>query len=211
MNKVICVIGGAFSSVPPSIDGLRGYHLLLPTDDVPSEHPDDVTGIASVWLDEDAPIEPSTWFPDTKVDAYHVLERVKVDYDRDWPDGQVSPGLHRMVFVRRAPGLTRDQMAHHWSERHAPLVPEHHPAFWRYVQNVVIQPVTPDTPEVDGIAQMQFRSAEDMRDRFYASDASKQLIGEDVARFLDRAGGWRMLGKEHWIVTPSTNTRLDRG
>jgi hypothetical protein len=51
---------------------------------------------------------------------------------------------------------------------------------------------------------MHFRSEQEMRQRFYASDESRRIIGEDVARFLDRDRGWRILGRELWVKTPRT-------
>ena len=95
-------------------------------------------------------------------------------------------------------------MVTHWEERHAPLVPRHHPGFWRYVQNPVLETLTPGSPEVDGVAEMHFRSATDLRDRFFASDESREIITADVDRFLDRSASWRILAEERWLVTPST-------
>ncbi len=209
LTKVICVVRGPIGVDVPPVDGLHGYSVVLPSSEVPAEHPDDVGGVASVWIDGEAIVEPLRWFPGAGVDAYRVEERVQIDYERDWPDGQASPGFHRIVFVRRAPGITREQMAAHWSEQHTPLVRQHHPAFSQYVQNVVLDAVTPGTPDVDGVAEMHFRSLDELRDRFYDSEDGRRIIAEDVDRFLDRARGWRILGHEHWVVTP--RTRSDPG
>jgi uncharacterized protein (TIGR02118 family) len=215
MIKVVCVIhpAGSWGTLGldvPAVDGMSGYAVYLPAPDEPPEHPDTVGGVACVWLDRDDPGDPARWFPDARVDAYLVDERVQIDYERDWPDGQVSPGLHRIVFVRRAPALTREQMAAHWADRHAPLVRRHHPGFRQYAQNVVVEPVTADAPEVDGIAEMHFRSAADLRDRFYDSDEGRAVIAADVERFLDRGRGWRILAEEHWVLTPRTRSSHGR-
>jgi EthD domain len=203
LEKLVCVFRTPLEPTLPAVDGVAGYAVVLPATDIASEHPEDVHGIASVWVEPGTVCAPNEWFPGSHVDTYRVREQVHIDYERDWPDGQVSPGLHRMVFLRRAPGLSRDEMATHWARHHAPLVPVHHPAFWEYGQNVVLD-TSSGAPEVDGIAEMHFRSEQDMRERFYDSDESRRIIGEDVARFLDRGRGWRILGREHWVKTPRT-------
>jgi uncharacterized protein (TIGR02118 family) len=215
MIKVICVVHpagswGALDLDAPPVDGLCGYAVYLPAPGEPPEQPDTVGGVACVWLDGEEPGEPERWFPHARVDAYRVDERVQIDYERGWPDGQVSPGVHRLVFLRRAPTLTRAQMAAHWSDRHTPLVRRHHPGFWQYVQNVVVEPVTADAPEVDGVAEMHFRSAADLRERFYDSDEGRAIIAADVELFLDRGRGWRILAEEHWVLTPSTRSSPGR-
>jgi uncharacterized protein (TIGR02118 family) len=204
MRKVVCVVHAPLGLDVPSDDGIVGYSVVVPASGIEAEHPGDVGGVASVWVDDDSDIAPDRWFPGARVDVYLVRENVVIDYDRDWPDGDVSPGVHRTVFVRRAPRLTRDEMATHWAERHAPLVHLHHPGFWQYVQNVVVDAATPGAPEVDGIAEMHFKSLEELRNRFYDSDDGRAVIQKDVAKFLDRGQGWRILGEEHWVVTPST-------
>jgi hypothetical protein len=78
----------------------------------------------------------------------------------------------------------------------------HHPALWRYVQNVVVEPITPDAPEIDGIAELRFRSVADLRERFYDSDDGRRIVAADVAKFLDRGAGWRLLARETWIRSP---------
>jgi uncharacterized protein (TIGR02118 family) len=107
--------------------------------------------------------------------------------------------VRRISFVRAAPDVSHDEMARHWGEVHWPIARVHHPALWSYVQNVVVAPITPDAPEVDGIAELHFRSVADLRDRFYDSDAGKQVVADDVRRFLDRGAGWRVLARETWL------------
>lgn len=179
---------------------LSAFALHLPCADEPPEHPADVTALATAWVD--APPTAATvarWFPDAQVDAYVVEEHVRIDYDRDWPDGVTSPGVERISFIRAAPGLTRAEMARHWGEVHWPIARVHHPALWRYVQNVVVEPITPDAPEADGIAQLHFRSVADLRDRFYDSEAGQRVVADDVRQFLERGAGWRVLARETWL------------
>ena len=97
--------------------------------------------------------------------------------------------------VRRAPHLSREEFADHWTNVHAPLARKHHPVLARYVQNVVVEKLTPDAPEVDGIAELGFRTMRDVHHRNYDSPAGAAIIRRDIQRFLDVPAGWRMLAK----------------
>lgn len=199
MRKVVCVLHGPVDIALPSVEGLRACSVQRPFPDEPPEQPPDVGGVVMAWLDDAAALDPASWFADVPVDAYLVEEHVRIDHERDWPDGSPSPGPRRLSFVRRAPGISRDEMARHWGDVHFPLARVHHPALWRYVQNVVVEPLTPDAPDVDGIAELHFRSVSDLRDRFYDSDEGQARIRDDVTRFLDRGQGWRILAEETWL------------
>lgn len=205
-TKTVCVVRGPLPAdgtpefTLPDEPGLEAFAIHPPCADEPAEHPDDVTAVAMAWLDGPPdPAAPQRWFPDAHVDAYLVEEHVRVDYNKDWPDGIESPGVRRISFVRAAPGLSRSEMARHWSDVHWPIARVHHPGLWRYVQNVVVEPITPDAPAVDGIAELHFRSIADLRDRFYDSDEGRQIVAEDVRAFLDRGAGWRVLARETWL------------
>lgn len=199
--KVVAVVRGPLALELPTADGVRAWSVHLPYPDEPPEHPDDVTGVVTAWLADATHSDPAAWFPGARVDAYHVDERVQQDWDRTWADGTPSPGARRMSFLHRAAGITRDEMAAHWSDVHAPLTRVHHPAIWRYVQNVVRAPLTPDAPDIDAVAELHFRSIGDLRGRFYDSDAGRKVIGDDVRQFLDPPRGWRMVAQETWLAT----------
>ena len=198
MRKVVAVVRGPFTDVVPAGDGIVAFSVHRPHPDEPAAHPEAVHGVAMVWVAGDAPLDPADWF-DAPVAAYLVDERVHIDWTRDWADGTATPAIEQCSFVRRLPGLTRDEFSAHWNDRHAPLVPVHHPGVARYVQNPVIAPLTAEAPEVDGIAQLYFRTASDLHERFYDSPAGQRLVGEDVARFIDRPKGWRMTAQETWL------------
>jgi uncharacterized protein (TIGR02118 family) len=120
-------------------------------------------------------------------EAYRVDERVQ------WDDGGAT--VTRISFVRRAPGLTPAEFAEHWTTVHAPLARQHHPGICRYVQNVVVEALTPGAPAVDGIAELGFRSLADLRERMYDSPAGQTAIAADVRAFIDVPAGWRMLAR----------------
>jgi uncharacterized protein (TIGR02118 family) len=203
VRKVIAAVGGPFDDAPPAVDGVVAYSVHRPHPDEPSAQPLDVAGagvdgVVMAWVDGDAPLEPARWF-DAPVTAYLVDERIQIDWARDWPDGEPTPAIHQLAFVPRIASVTHEQFAEHWSERHTPLVRVHHPGMARYVQNVIVEPLTPVTRELDGVAQLYFRTAHDLRERYFDSEEGERIIFEDVDQFLERGSGWGFLAQETWI------------
>jgi uncharacterized protein (TIGR02118 family) len=168
--KVIAALLGA---IPDDTD-----ELYLPVAEGVTGRPEPVAAIAM--LPSDAPVPADA-------EAYRVEDRPQ------WDRG--GEKLTRIAFVRRAAGLTREEFADHWTTVHAPLAREHHPVLVRYVQNIVIEPITAGAPEVDGIAELGFRSLKDVNQRMYDSPAGAQIIRRDIQRFLDVPAGWRMLAQ----------------
>jgi uncharacterized protein (TIGR02118 family) len=130
------------------------------------------------------------------VAAYRLEERMQWDYERTW-SGHRTPGMKQLSFLVRADGMSRDAFAGHWHDVHAPLARKHHPTIWRYVQDVVLERLTDDSPEIDGLAELSYRSYEDWRDRKYDSDEGQAVIVADIPRFIDTAASWHVLGHEH--------------
>jgi uncharacterized protein (TIGR02118 family) len=159
--------------------------VFVPTDEGVGGRDDEITAVAA-WNGDTTPAE---------LEALDVAEAYCVEPRMQWDIGDAT--VTRISFVRRASGLTRDEFAHHWSERHAPLARVHHPGICRYVQNVVVEALTPDAPEIDGIAELGFASLADLRERMYDSPEGQQIIREDVLRFIDlgRGAGWRMVAR----------------
>ncbi|MCU1427637.1 MAG: hypothetical protein JWL83_1637 [Actinomycetia bacterium] len=123
-----------------------------------------------------------------RVEAWRVDTREPKRWERTWPDGEPAPGLKMVSFMRRAEGLTRQQFLRHWSERHTPLALEHHVGLWNYRQNMVRRAYTPGGGQIDGIAELHFRTREDFEDRFFDSDAGRKVILDDVKRFMAPPG-----------------------
>ena len=203
VRKVIAAVGGPFADAPPAIEGLVAYSVHRPHPDEAPSPPVDlegaaVAGVVMAWVDGDAPLAPARWF-DAPVTAYLVDERIQIEWTRDWADGEATPGIEQLAYVPRVASVTHEQFAQHWSERHTPLVHIHHPGMARYVQNVIVEALTPDAPELDGVAQLYFRTAHDYHERYFDSEEGQRIIFEDVAKFLERGRGWGFLAQETWI------------
>jgi uncharacterized protein (TIGR02118 family) len=203
VRKVVVAVAGPFDDTPPALDGLIAYSVHRPHPEEPPQGPLDadgavIEGVAMAWVGGDAPLDPTRWF-DAPVTAYLVEERIQIEWTRQWPDGEPTPAIEQLAFVPRVASVTHEQFAAHWSERHTPLVRVHHPGMARYVQNVITEPLTPVTRELDGVAQLYFRTSHDFHERYFDSDEGQRIVLEDVARFLERGAGWNFLAQETWV------------
>jgi len=118
--------------------------------------------------------------------AYLVEERVQWELNPE-------PAVTRFSFLQRRPGLTREEFARHWYDVHTPLARKHHPCLVRYVQNVVVATLTPDTPDLDGIAELSVERADDFDERMYDSPEGREIVAADVRTFIDLSAGWRVV------------------
>ena len=71
----------------------------------------------------------------------------------------------------------------HWREKHAPLALAVHTAMTHYYQLNILHRFSGKA--WDGLALCCFASEEDLRHKFYNSDAGKRSIAEDVQRFAN--------------------------
>ena len=102
-------------------------------------------------------------------------------------------GVLRLLFLKRADGITRQQFARHWRDIHAPLAMRHNPSFDHYVTNIVLD----EASEWDGILEEWFAS-EDVFDRHDQGLAEhKRIVGEDIPLFVKSVAlSPQVLGRE---------------
>ena len=188
MEKIVYLVRGDLDAVDG--DALRDR---LRTDVAPSlvEHPE-VHAVTVLVHDAEAAEAPSpapppagerthlalvsTWVdcyqrrptvdlgPDLDVDAHLVVESLYADHaDRDWADGERSPGVVTVACIHRPAALTEPQWLHNWHEVQSPVSGELQPRT-RYVRNRVVQTLTPEAPVVDGIVEESWPSARHVAD-----------------------------------------------
>lgn len=111
--------------------------------------------------------------------AYRVAETVQRDYERTWALGERSPGKKMLSPLRRLDGLTHEQFVEHWRGEHARLALKHVLGIGRYVNNVVVAPVTAGAPEFDGMVEVHY-----LEKRRFDSPEGQEILAADVAKFL---------------------------
>jgi uncharacterized protein (TIGR02118 family) len=134
---------------------------------------------------DDIPARDELYRLARNVEVWRVDPRRPIQWERTWPDGEAAPGVKMVSFVRRSPSITHEQFVRHWTETHAPIARRHHAGLWDYTQNVVRRAYTPGGGDVDGIAELHFRSRDDFETKYYDSEDGKRIIREDVKRFID--------------------------
>lgn len=141
--------------------------------------------LLSVWLDRrpDALLQTLRERSERAL-LWRVEEHRQKRLARDWPDGELTPGLAMVALMRAAPERTREDCQRYWVERHAPLALRVHQGLSGYVQNVVVDTLTPDGDDVIGIAELQFASAEDYRERMFVPPEAREEIFADVPSFM---------------------------
>jgi uncharacterized protein (TIGR02118 family) len=131
------------------------------------------------------------------VGAYVVEEVVQRDYERTWSAGKPSPGVSLICLVRRRPDLSWQAYSDHWRNNHGPLALRRQPGFWRYVQNHVLERLTPETPTFDGIGELHFRTAASVLDGMFDSPEGQEEIMTDTYRFMSHEGSTTIPVREH--------------
>src|SRR4051812_29525158 len=119
---------------------------------------------------DDIPERDALYALAREVKVWRVDTRCPVQFDESFADGQDIPGIKLVSFMRRAEGLTHEQFVRHWNENHGPLAVKHHIGLWNYRQNAVRRAYTPGGADVDGVAELHFRSRADFDTKFFDSD-----------------------------------------
>jgi uncharacterized protein (TIGR02118 family) len=167
------------------MEGLPGtafIHMAL------AQQPDPAPVIVE-WF-ASAPPEPAPWAEALGVDG-DLLQWYSVSEVLRWarPGVSRSPhaGVSHICLVGRTPGLTMAQFEEHWTQVHRPLAQKHHFGMELYVQSVVRSASGRGSQEVDGMAELGFRSPEAFAKEMYDSDEGLTTIGADVAMFVGTA------------------------
>ena len=125
----------------------------------------------------------------------HLLGVLEVDRHHVWGaslgergDAALSPDALLMVsLVARRSDLSADSFVEHYRS-HAEVARTHH-GFGAYRQNVVRKHVAlQNAAGCDAISEISVATEEDWRNNFYTTPSSAEIVGRDVAQFLDRAG-----------------------
>jgi hypothetical protein len=93
--------------------------------------------------------------------GYLVEEAVPVAYNKEWADGDPTPGVCLLTLFHKKPGLDQDTFLSRWHNSHTPLSLRIHP-LWNYNRNVVTGTMNGDSRWYDGIVEEQFKKSSDL-------------------------------------------------
>ncbi|MCX6283719.1 MAG: EthD domain-containing protein [Bacteroidetes bacterium] len=88
--------------------------------------------------------------------AWSVEEALPVQYQKTWPDFEITPGVCLLTLFRRKTGTSHEAFLDRWHNSHTPLSLKIHP-LWHYSRNVVLDSVTGSSEHWEGIVEEHFR------------------------------------------------------
>jgi hypothetical protein len=152
---------------------------------------DELAAVVSVWfdsLDDRTGLEAALAEVGAPFDGYLVTESVpQRRTDRDWPDGERSPGILHFTWFPQPERLSDDDFFHGWHTVHTPASATLHPLRWAYVRDSVARPVTSGAPPVQAIVFESFRTVDDYvdPDRLYGSPEALDETMRDLPLYAD--------------------------
>jgi hypothetical protein len=107
--------------------------------------------------------------------------------DRDWPDGEVSPGVSQVTWFPKPERLSEDEFVHGWHEVHTPHSAELHPLRWTYIRDAVVRTLTPGSPPIRAVVVERFRDLADYTDpqRLFGSPEALAATTEHLPNYAD--------------------------
>lgn len=150
-----------------------------------------LSAAVSLWLesvDQRVPVEAALSRSARRLDGYLVTESVPQPCrDRDWKDGEQSPGVTHFTWFPKPDRLSDEAFYHGWQDIHTPASFELHLLRWEYVRNAVARVLTPGSPPIRAIVAERFRTLEDYTDpsRLYGSTEALARTMEELPLYGD--------------------------
>ena len=140
---------------------------------------DPIAGFVTVWDAEPEPVADVLRTVTSAVHGYRVDERRRLDPPEAW-DGSRADALANVAVLRRPAELDQEEWLHRWMVDHT-AVGIRTQATFGYQQNVVLEPLTPGAPRIDGIVEELFPSdaVTDIH-AFYGSDGDDAELGRRI-------------------------------
>ncbi|MCP5041173.1 MAG: hypothetical protein GY944_09080 [bacterium] len=145
----------------------------------------------SLWLDsldERGPVEAALSEDGERLEGYLVTESIPQPCsDRDWADGERSPGVTHFTWFEKAKAISDEDFFHNWFDVHTPFSFELHPLRWEYVRNAVARPLTPNAPAIRAIVGERFRELRDYTDpdRLFGSKEVLMQSAKEAGDYSD--------------------------
>ncbi|GAW49842.1 MULTISPECIES: EthD domain-containing protein [unclassified Nocardioides] len=169
-----------------------------------SHFADPIGALVSVWDADPAAVAEALRDAATTVHGYEVEERRRLDPPEAW-DGSRADALANVAVLRRPDDLAREEWLRIWMVDHTPVAIRTQATFG-YVQNIVVEAVTPDAPRIDAFVEELFPSAgiHDMH-AFYGSGGDDAELDR---RLTDLMASVARFGADHDLDLVPTSRYL---
>jgi hypothetical protein len=149
-----------------------------------------ITAVVSTWTDPQAAIDAVVTVVrgiDATAHGWRVEERLPIE-PPEVADGMRADALANLAFLRRPASMPPEEWRSDWLERHTTVAIETQGTFG-YVQNPVLEAVTPDAADVAGIVEELFPMA-GMSDShaFYGSGGDDDELRRRFTRLMESVG-----------------------
>jgi hypothetical protein len=122
---------------------------------IPTGEP--VRAVVSTWDADPGPVVETLAAVAPTVHGWRVDERRRLDPPEAW-DGSRADALSNVAILRRPDELAHEEWLRRWMVEHTPIAIRTQATFG-YVQNLVLEALTPGAPRVDAIVEELFPSA----------------------------------------------------
>lgn len=146
-----------------------------------------ITAMVSAWLEAPDPsavvaaVAEAAGEPE--LHAYRVTEKVRLD-PHPVADGTRLDALAQVALLRRPDHMSRDDYLEYWQVHHTPIAIRTQNTSG-YIQNIVEEALTPDSPDVAAIVEEHFPMAA-LTDphAFYGSDGDDAELNRRMAELM---------------------------
>jgi hypothetical protein len=136
--------------------------------------------------------------------AYRVTEALPVAYQKNWKDGEPTPGACLLTLFSKKKSIDYETFIYRWHHGHTPLSLRIHP-LWNYVRNVVDESLFENSTWFDGIVEEQVHDASDLLNpfRFFGNPLiivpRMLMVYSDTKSFIDYPGMETYLAAEYHV------------
>ncbi|MFC2106770.1 hypothetical protein ACFLRY_00395 [Bacteroidota bacterium] len=137
--------------------------------------------------------------------CYSVTEALPVAYEKDWENGESTPGICLLTLFRQKKSIDYDTFLDRWHNGHTPLSLDLHP-LWHYNRNVVDEAIVSGPQWYDGIVEEHCKSRSELMNPFKFFGNGIRIIPNmikvyrDVNSFIDYGSIETYLVREYHIT-----------
>ncbi len=138
--------------------------------------------------------------------SFKVTEALPIVYDKDWPDGEATPGVCLLTLFRQKKSIDYETFIDRWHNGHTPLTLKIHPIY-HYNRNEVTEVLGNPPVLYDGIVEEHCRTRKELMNpfKFFAKSgfAPVNMIKTyfDVNSFIDYKSIETYLVSEYHVVS----------
>lgn len=161
----------------------------------------------SLWKSDDQP-EKKLLKLQGFIGAYSTTEALPVAYEKNWEDGDQTPGTCLLTLFNKKKKIDYDTFIDRWHNGHTPLSLKIHP-LWHYNRNVVEEKLSKESVYWDGIVEEHMRTRSALLNPFKFFGPPHLILQRmihvytDTKSFLDYKTIETYLVQEYWLKSKS--------